>query len=238
MSTDIATFLETRRATAAAQSIAPARTATLPRHSVIHGDCISVLAGLDAASVDFVLTDPPYVVDYRARDGRTVANDDNADWLRPAFAQIYRVLKPASLCVSFYAWNRIHLFMDAWRSAGFRPVGHLVFCKPYASAAGFLHYQHEAAYLLAKGRPQLPARPISDVVEFRYTGNRLHPTQKPVSALKPIIEAFCPQDGIVLDPFAGSGSTLVAAKELGRRSLGIEISVEHHRTATARLDLA
>jgi adenine-specific DNA-methyltransferase len=76
------------------------------------------------------------------------------------------------------------------------------------------------------------------VREFRYTGNRLHPTQKPVCALKPLIEAFCPADGIVLDPFAGSGSTLVAAKELGRRSLGIEISAEHHKTATARLDLA
>lgn len=232
MPTDIAAFLETRRA------IAPVRATVRPRHSVIHGDCISVLAGLDAATVDFVLTDPPYVVDYRARDGRTVANDDNADWLRPAFAQIYRVLKPASLCVSFYAWPRIHLFMDAWRSAGFRPVGHLAFCKPYASRAGFLQGQHEAAYLLAKGRPQLPAKPISDVVEFRYTGNRLHPTQKPVCALKPLIEAFCPQDGIVLDPFAGSGSTLVAAKQLGRRSLGIEISAQHHQTATARLDLA
>ena len=238
MRTDIATFLETQRAALIAQAAAPASMATAPRHTLIHGDCIQVLAQRETASVDFVLTDPPYVVNFRDRAGRSVANDDNADWLRPAFAQIYRVLKPDSLCVSFYGWNRIHLFMDAWRNAGFRPVGHLVFCKPYASSAGFLHYQHESAYLLAKGRPQLPATPISDVLEFRYTGNRLHPTQKPVCILKPLIETFCPPDGIVLDPFAGSGSTLVAAKELGRRSFGIEISAEHHKTATARLDLA
>ncbi len=210
----------------------------MPRHTLIHGDCIQVLSQQEPASIDFVLTDPPYVVDYRSRDGRSVANDDNADWLKPAFSQIHRVLKPAAFCVSFYAWNRIHLFMDAWREAGFRPVGHIVFRKSYASSIGYMRYQHEAAYLLAKGREQPPAMPISDVVEFRYTGNRLHPTQKPVCALKPLIEAFCMPDGIVLDPFAGSGSTLVAAKELGCRSIGIEISDEHHRTAVARLDLA
>lgn len=237
MLTDIATYLETQRATANVQASAPAPTATTPRHNLIHGDCIQVLAQQEAASVDFVLTDPPYIVNFRDRGGRSVTNDDNADWLRPAFAQIYRVLKPNSLCVSFYAWNRIHLFMDAWRSAGFRPVGHLVFRKSYVSSASFLQYQHEAAYLLAKGRPQLPDKPISDVLEFRYTGNKLHPTQKPVCILKPLIEAFCPQDGIVLDPFAGSGSTLIAAKELGRRSLGIELSAEHHKTATARLHI-
>ena len=211
MRTDIATYLESQRATVNAQLPAPAPTVT-PTPYLIHGDCIRVLSQREAASVDFVLTDPPYVVNFRDRGGRSVANDDNADWLRPAFAQIYRVLKPNSLCVSFYAWNRINLFTDAWREAGFRLVGHIVFRKSYASSTGYMHYQHESAYLLAKGRPQLPAEPISDVLEFRYTGNRLHPTQKPVCALKQLIGAFCPPGGIVLDPFAGSGSTLVAAK--------------------------
>ena len=82
--------------------------------------------------------------------------------------------------------------MDAWRSAGFRPVGHFVFRKGYASSACFLRYEHEATYLLAKGDVEPPAKPISDVIDFRYTTNKLHPTQKPVSALTPIINAFCP----------------------------------------------
>jgi hypothetical protein len=54
-----------------------------------------------------VLTDPPYLIDRQDRDGRSVANDDNARWLRPAFSQIYRLLKPASFCVSFYEWSRV-----------------------------------------------------------------------------------------------------------------------------------
>jgi adenine-specific DNA-methyltransferase len=89
--------------------------------------------------------------------------------------------------------------------------------------------------LLAKGDVQPPAQPIQDVIEFRYTGNKLHPTEKPVTALTPLIEAFCPAQGIVLDPFAGSGSALVAAHQLGRQCVGIELDEQHHRTATARL---
>jgi site-specific DNA-methyltransferase (adenine-specific) len=203
--------------------------------TIIMADCVQAMPELDPASVDLVLTDPPYLVDYRGRDGRTVTNDDNARWLRPSFAQIYRVLKPASFCVSFYAWNRVHLFMSAWRDAGFRAVGHIVFRKRYASGARFLRYEHEAAYLLAKGNVTPPVEPIPDVIVFRYTGNKLHPTQKPVDALKPLIAAFCPTAGIVLDPFAGSGSTLAAAKALGHRYIGFEIDAAHHRTALARL---
>ena len=239
MTTDIATFLANRIVAPLAKSAAaPSLLEKPPRNTVLHGDCVQVLDQLDAASVDFVLTDPPYLVDYHARDGRSIANDDNADWVRPAFAQIYRVLKPASYCVSFYAWYRIHLFMDAWRKAGFRPVGHIVFRKSYASSVRFLRYEHEAAYLLAKGDVQRPAKPISDVIPFRYTENKLHPTQKPVSALMPLIDAFCPKGGIVLDPFAGSGSTLIAAKKLDRLYLGIELDAAHHRTATERLAAA
>jgi hypothetical protein len=54
----------------------------------------------------------------------------------------------------------------------------------------FLKYQHEQAYLLAKGNPTLSENPISDVIDMPYSGNKLHPTQKPVATLKPLIEAF------------------------------------------------
>jgi DNA modification methylase len=61
-------------------------------NTIIHADCIKGMTELQSDSVDFVLTDPPYLVDYRARDGRTVTNDNNRTWLRPAFREIYRVL--------------------------------------------------------------------------------------------------------------------------------------------------
>jgi len=202
---------------------------------IINGDCVSVLAQLPACSIDFVLTDPPYLANYRDRTGRSLANDSSDGWLAPAFAEIYRVLKPGCFCVSFYGWPKADQFFAAWRAAGLRPAGHLVWAKRYASSQRFLGYCHEQAYLLAKGNPPRPAKPLRDVLEWRYTGNRLHPTQKPVRALKPVIEAFTRRGDTVLDPFCGSGSSLLAAKILGRRYIGIELEDQHCATARGRL---
>ena len=208
----------------------------LSLNSIANGDCIEVMRSLPWASVDFILTDPPYLVNYRDRTGRSVANDaGDGAWLKPAFRQMHRVLRPDSLCVSFYGWNKVDLFMDAWKSGGFSVVGHIVFRKRYGSNARFLSYRHESAYLLAKGRPPLHASPVPDVLDWEYSGNQLHPTQKPVQPLKTLIGAFTKPGDVVLDPFCGSGSTLVGAQELGRKFIGIELDEQHHRTATDRL---
>src|SRR6202046_1072321 len=159
-------------------------------NTLIHGDCLRVLPNLAAGSVNFILTDPPYITHYQSRDGRRVPNDNNDRWLNPAFAQMYRVLADDSFCVSFYGWPKADRFMQAYRAAGFRVVGHLMFPKTYASSTRFLRYQHESAHLLAKGDPRAPEKPIGDVIAWDYTGNKLHPTQKPLSALLPLVEAF------------------------------------------------
>jgi site-specific DNA-methyltransferase (adenine-specific) len=186
-------------------------------------------------SVNFILTDPPYITRYKSRDGRVVPNDDNDKWLKPAFAEMYRVLANDSFCVSFYGWPHADKFMHAYRAAGFRVVGHLMFPKSYASSTRFLRYQHESAHLLAKGNPRQPEKPIGDVIEWKYTGNRLHPTQKPLSVLLPLVETFSRPEGTVLDPFTGSGSSLLAAKMLGRSYLGIELDAKYHAIAARRL---
>lgn len=210
-------------------------SAQLPVDTVIHGDCIDTMRQLPPGSVDFVLTDPPYLVDYRSRDGRSIHNDIDDGWLAPAFREAYRVLKRDRFCVSFYGWSKIDRFMAAWRAAGFQPVGHLVFRKRYASSSRFLRYQHEQAYLLAKGRPPVPSQALPDVIEMRYSGNALHPTQKPVSALRPLVEAFSAAGETVLDPFCGSGSTLVAAHELRRHFIGIELDARYHAISLERI---
>ena len=203
--------------------------------SIIHGDCIEAMHGLPEGSVGFILTDPPYITRYRSRNGSTVINDDNHAWLEPAFARMHRVLRPDAFCVSFYGWPKADLFLAAWKNAGFRVAGHIVFRKRYASKTSFLQYRHEMAYLLAKGWPSRPATPPPDVLDWTYTGNKLHPTQKPVGILRPLIEAFSQPGDTVLDPFCGSGSTLVAARDLGRSYIGIELDAVHHRTAAVRL---
>ncbi len=78
-------------------------------------------------------------------------------------------------------------------------------------------------------------QPIGDVMPFPYSGNHHHPTEKPVAALRTLIAAFTQPGDTVLDSFAGSGSTCVAARELGRRYIGIELDANYYATAKSRL---
>ena len=204
---------------------------------IICGDCVQVMPGIPSESVDLVVTDPPYLVNYRSRGGRRVYGDDwkKSAWLRPAFAEIYRVLKKDGFCVSFFGFTQAEKFIMAWNMAGFRILEHLVWKKRYASSFGFVGRYHESAYLLAKGDPPHPQIILPSVLEWRYSGNRHHPTQKPIMAISPLIEAFSKPGDIVLDPFAGSGTTAVAAKNLGRQYTAIELDNQYALIAQQRL---
>lgn len=206
------------------------------KQSFLQGDCIRLMQSFPENSVNLILTDPPYLVNYSDRSGRTIENDKNGDWLPTAFKEMYRVLDQNKFCVSFYGWHKIDLFFDAWKEAGFRAVGHLTFPKRYTSKTRYLRYQHESAYLLAKGTPQIPEYVIGDVLDWTYSGNKLHPTQKPLGILIPLIKSFSNFGDVVLDPFAGSGSTCVAAKAMGRNYIGIELDKKYHTLAVNRLN--
>src|SRR2546426_3015964 len=111
-------------------------------NKVICGDCTKVMPRMPSASVDLVVTDPQYLVHYMSRDGRSYENDDPNDawWVQPAFREVYRVLKPGSLCLSFYGFFQAEKFLTAWKSVGFRPVGHLVFIKEYSTTEYFTKF--------------------------------------------------------------------------------------------------
>jgi DNA modification methylase len=210
-------------------------SATFAENTVITGNCVNILRTFASESVDFILTDPPYLTSYRPRDGRTVKNDSNDAWLRPAFEELFRVLRRDSFCVTFYGWPAADLFLSAFRNAGFRPVSHLSFVKTYPSFTGYTRAHHEVAYVLAKGSQSKPSEPISDVLSWQYTGNKIHPTQKPLSALTPLVLSFSLPGDVVLDPFCGSGSSLIAARNVGRQFIGIEIEPAYAEAARRRV---
>jgi DNA modification methylase len=74
---------------------------SLPPKTVLHGDFISTMRSLPANSIDFILTDPPYLVRYKDREGRSIQNNSNSDWFLPASAEAYRVLKQDLFIISF-----------------------------------------------------------------------------------------------------------------------------------------
>src|SRR2546421_11425812 len=103
---------------------------------IIPGDCVEVMRQMPAASVDFICTDPPYLVGYTSRDGRSIANDKTDESLMPAGRAMYRGLKYNSFLVSFYGWNRDDTFFAAWDSPWFLGVRPPVWEKRTYSNAG------------------------------------------------------------------------------------------------------
>src|SRR5690606_42067037 len=87
-----------------------------PINQVLQGDCTRLLRTLPNDVVDLVVTDPPYGVRYQDGFGRTIANDDDPSRVLGAFTELYRVLKPNSVCISFYGWSHVDAFFRAWRS--------------------------------------------------------------------------------------------------------------------------
>ncbi len=219
-------------------SVAPVPSYRRGRMMVFHADCTKLLPLFPSGSIDFVLTDPPYLVEYRGRwDGTRarIVGDEDPAWLYPAFSEIWRVLNDDSFAVSFYGWPQSDVFAGVFKAIGFRLVSHLVFVKNVWGLGRFSRGQHETAFLLAKGRPKVRGRKPSDVFEWTREQEPLHPNQKPTAPLREILSAYAPSNGIVLDPFMGSGSTLRAAKDLGMKAVGIEVEERYCRIAAARL---
>ena len=207
----------------------------MQKNQIIHGESAIELSKMEAGTVDLIVTDPPYLVNYKDRTGRTLKNDDNADGVLPVFEPMALVLKNNAYCICFCGWSALPQFTAAWEVAGFRIVGQIVWKKQYASRKGYTEYRHETAYVLAKGNPAKPTHPLQDVQDWVYSGNKRHPTEKAVEVIAPLIRCFSKAGDLVLDPFSGSGSTSVAAVLNDRDFIGIELEEAHCDTARCRV---
>lgn len=258
-------------------------------NDIIHGDCIDMLALLPPASIDLILTDPPYHTTDLAFDKATHNNYNDI------YTELKRVLKPAGW---FFCFGTIpmlaNIIKNDWRPkfeyiwvkpTGAPPTHNTIhpmmvheiigaFIKPSLKKVNDLYYDKKS--LETPGKPytrkfnekyvltefeKSNRRRVTDkdgkiknftvnnkgtrvgksILEYPHKscmklGERTkHPTQKPEGLLKTIIKAYCPPDGIVLDPFAGSGSTLMSARALGRQFIGIEKDQTYYKLIKQRL---
>ena len=225
--------------------------------TIYHGDCREVLPRLDP--VDLVVTDPPYGETSLEWDSRIQGWAD----LLPArslwcFGSMRFFLSAGEFFNNWtYAqdlvWEKhngsntfvdrfrrvhehaIHFYKGAWKDLYKKPL-----TTPDASprkvhrSQGPSHsrHYHQSDYVSHLGGPKLQR----SVIAVRSChGYAEHPTQKPLGILQPILEYSCPLGGIVLDPFMGSGSTLVCAKRAFARAIGIEIEEKYCEIAAKRL---
>jgi len=226
----------------------------LGEHRVLCGDAASardVAVLLDGEEADCMWTDPPYGVSYvgGTKDELTIQNDTAEgldDLLRRAFSAIDTALTPgAAIYMAHPAGAQSATFASRFIAQGWRLHQALVWVKD-ALVLGHsdYHYRHEPilfGYKQAEGRRGrggegwYGGNDASSVFEVpRPRASPEHPTAKPVELVEAMLRNSSRRGGIVLDPFLGSGSTLIACERLGRRCYGIELDPRYTEVAVRR----
>jgi site-specific DNA-methyltransferase (adenine-specific) len=198
------------------------------------GDCLDVMRSMPDGSVDAVITDPPYGIGYVSgwmwADGSqslgSIAGDSEVmtTWISEA----YRLLRDASAIVVFTRWDVAEKYRSALDAAGFTVKSQVVWNKKLhgmGDLSGEFAPCHEMAWFATKGKYRFPGdRPRSVISTPRQTtGGHVHPTEKPVALLAYLARHLTREGDTILDPFAGSGSTLLAADQLDRNAIGCEL---------------
>lgn len=200
--------------------------------TLYHGDCREVTAWLEA---DVLVTDPPYGMSYRGFDGR---NGERRHSVAPA--AIKGDLDTALRDEVLRLWgDRPALAFGTWRSARPKATRALVvWHKVGAGGMGDLSIPwlstHEEIYVLGSGFVGKRADAVLSYPPLMSADRERpnHPTPKPLPLMERLLATTA---GVVADPFAGSGSTLVAAKHVGRKAIGVELEERYCELAAQRL---
>jgi len=226
-------------------------------------DCLEYLKTLPDNSVDLVVTDPPYNVSQKAniKYGNLNIVKYFGEWdfgfdPEPVLAELKRVLKPKGQIFVFCSTEQIPQYMAIFKQSWFfRNL--LVWYKtnpaPRLSKTNFVFANEYILYAINDPETK-PGQVIFNFLGHKEMHNTMitsalqgkerlrdknhkavHPTQKPLSILKKLIEIASNKGDVVLDPFMGVGSTAVACKETGRDFLGCELNKEYTLHANERI---
>lgn len=222
--------------------------------TIFHADTLDTLHSIET-SVDAVVTDPPYASGSRTEASRSssgammrgvkwaakpIENDQMTTtgfvWLMRAVGQACRPMLPdGGSFLSFIDWRQWPNLVGALETCNYRVQGMVVWDKGSMGLGNGFRAQHELVCHASKGVPVIQDKGCGNVITTPRVAPDLHPSPKPVDLLARLIEVVTPAGGVVLDPFMGSGSTLVAARNAGRRAIGIEIEERYCEIAAKRL---
>jgi site-specific DNA-methyltransferase (adenine-specific) len=221
---------------------------------IYHGDCLDVLPTLASESIALVLTDPPYnVSEFNGRDNTTIGKIRRADGsyreIQKDFGGWDRAFDPAALLAEssrlltadggLLAFTSDVLLPDYIRSEHLTHrrvcVWHKTNAQPVFRGVG---YQQSTEYIVwrTKGKATFyGGGAVPNVFEGPKPHAAQHPTQKPDWLMARLVSLHSKQGDTILDPFMGSGTTLVASKRLGRKAIGIEREERYCEIAARRL---
>lgn len=221
------------------------------RWQIIQGEALQSLVVLPPESIDAVITDPPYSSGGQFRGDRVQRtgskyvqtgtkkvrpdfDGDNRDqrgfayWCSLWLTECLRVARPGAPLLVFTDWRQLPTLTDAVQAGGWVWRGIVTWDKTEASRPKLGGFRSQSEFVVWATKGPLDPQIANDVgylpgvfrVGIRQS-DRFHQTGKPTPLLEKLV-AICAPGGLVLDPFAGSGTTLVAALHTGRRALGVE----------------
>lgn len=243
-------------ATAASEPVPPLGIGQ--RRAVIEeGDYRDLLDSLPPGTADLILTDPPYTISrstgFAKLGERSVArfavSMDFGHWdhtnidLDALSERMLRALRKGGTAVVWYDLWKISHLSEAMVRAGFKMLRVLIWQKtnpvPLNMKATYLSNSREIAVAGVKGgKPTFNDQYHNGVYYYpipRHNGKRIHPTQKPLDLFTELVEVHSLPGDLVVDPFLGSGTTAVAALEVGRNFYGGDIDPHYVKEARRRI---
>ncbi len=212
------------------------------------GDCLEIMSGMDDSSIDLIVTDPPYKV--TSRGGYTSAGGmmldsamrsgkvfkENSLKIRDWLPVLYDKLKESGHCYIMCNNKNLADFLAAVTDSEFHLVKTMVWAKNNKIMSQAYMSQTEFILFLRKGRfVRINDCGSSDLIHADNPKSKLHPSEKPVELMEYLIKNSSQEGELVCDPFMGSGSTGVAAKNLNRRFIGIELDQVYFDIAQERI---
>ena len=215
-------------------------------NEIIKGDSLEVLKNIEDESIDLCIIDPPYNMDYHGRGKinkfTTIKNDnidasDHSAWFTKITEGIYRKLKNDSaiyIFIDYRNYPRLYKVIGEY----FDIKNCIVWDKGSIGMGQAYRFQHEFIIYAVKGKPKLNfvKRNVSDIIKVKRDSVYVHPTQKPIELVEKLVLYSSNPGDLVLDCFAGSGSTLVASKKNKRNFIGIEIEEKYCKIIAERLN--
>lgn len=208
----------------------------LPIGKIICGDCEKILPKFPDNSIDLIVLDPPY------NFGKEFKNDDldEQDWeifLRRISKKLYRIMKSNSFLLLDYPRPKLPILFSLFQEFDFYDFVAAFVINSMANCA-FGMDRLTPSFVFKKGNPKIKSK-YSNVVQVTRTSYGKdwtgHPTQKYLKAYYTYIRMLTSEQDIILDPCCGSGTALVAAEQLGRRWIGIDISEKYCKMSRKRI---
>lgn len=212
-----------------------------------NGDCLELMKGIPDKSIDLVVTDPPYGINYqsnmrvKSEKFDILKNDDN-DLRFLAFQELHRVLKDDCVCIVFASWKNYH--KDFSELDKLFDIKNVIVWRKHGGGIGDLKHtlstDYELDIVCHKGRGKIRGKRDGSVWECNKVApaKMVHPTQKPLEIIQRLIEKFSDENCVVLDPFLGSGTTAVACVNTNRNFIGIELDEKYFKIAEQRINAA